>query len=606
MIENLKKHIWGFKDICFQIVNSSYLIISGDKYDICNKIIPGFIKFVLNLTENNELFNNKSIPNDALLENYYSLINENSKIKLNENHSSFLLFLQNNNINFSLDGYDILSHSHGQLSVDEIYRIKFGDFKKINLVDIVIFPQDKLQIELLFHEAKTNNYKIIPYGGGTNVTGCLIVNKDDTNVLSGLKNLYISLDMRYFNKILYTDFHNNYAIIQSGACGMEIEEHLNKLGYTMGHEPDSYEFSTLGGWISTYASGMRRNKYGNIEEIVIDFGYINDKSRNIISYENNKNKNISIVRNSQGVKPQNLFFGHEGNFGVITDVIINMKKIPEFKSYESIIFYSMNDGLQFLKDVTDAELKPSSIRLVDNEQFQFSQALKPIKTGWFELLIDKIKKFYLLSILGYDINKMVACSLMIEGDRQYCEFTLNKITKIVHKYNGIFGGSENGKSGYNLTHAIAYIRDFMHDYNVISETFETSIEWDKIEDMVENVKQILNIERTKYIKYKPLFSYRISQCYNTGVCVYFTFGFNKNENTTPEEAIEIYHILENVMRKVMLQKGGSISHHHGIGQIKSHELNKDQYPIIETMKNMFDSKNIFCNNNYLHKHNLKF
>ena len=141
----------------------------------------------------------------------------------------------------------------------------------------------------------------------------------------------------------------------------------------------------------------------------------------------------------------------------------------------------------------------------------------------------------------------------------------------------------------------------MIDYNVIGETFETSIEWDKIEDMAESVKQTLHLECKKYATYKPLFSYRVSQCYNTGVCVYFTFGFNKNIDTTAEEAIAIFHTLEKKMREVMIEKGGSISHHHGIGQIKSHELDKSQSPVIQSIKDIFDEANVFCNNNYLHK-----
>jgi alkyldihydroxyacetonephosphate synthase len=260
----------------------------------------------------------------------------------------------------------------------------------------------------------------------------------------------------------------------------------------------------------------------------------------------------------------------------------------------------MSDGIQFLKEVSDSELKPSSIRLVDNEQFKFGQALKPQKTGWFEIFVDKLKKFYLLSILGYNVDKMVACTLMIEGNQRFCDFTLNEIKKIASKYNGILGGSENGKSGYNLTHAIAYIRDFMIDYHVIGETFETSIEWDKIEDMAESVKQTLHLECKKYATYKSLFSYRVSQCYNTGCCIYFTFGFIKNIDTTAEEAIVIFHTLEKKMREIMIAKGGSISHHHGIGQIKSHELDKSQIPVIQSIKNMFDESNVFCNNNYLH------
>lgn len=604
MLEGLKRHLWGFKDICFQVVGITGLFITGTKYDICNKVIPNFLYFICNLTGNNTLFDKKIISNDTLLEEYYSELTKKKQIK-RENvntFSTFLKHIEDNKIVYSVDGYDILSHSHGQLSVDEIYRVKYGDYRKINTVDIVIYPEKRGDCELIYTIAKEYSYRIIPYGGGTNVTGCLLIPEADTIGIS----IVISLDMRHYNKILQVDKVNNYAIIQSGACGKEIEDELNRIGYTMGHEPDSYEFSTLGGWISTYASGMRRNKYGNIEDIVIDFGYVNDHSKSI--YE----KNITdedelrivspLVRCSHGLKTVHLLFGHEGNFGIITDVIVNIKKLPEAKTFESILFYNMKDGVDFLKEVYEADLRPSSIRLVDNEQFKFSQALKPEKSGWMEKIIDKIKKFYLFSILKFNLDEMVACTLMIEGTSSFCKYTLLEIQKIAKKYNAVFGGSDNGLAGYNLTHAIAYIRDFMHEYNVIGETFETSIEWDKALIMAESVKNVLMSEYGKYMRSKPFLSYRVSQTYSTGVCIYFTFGFNKNEETTAEESIEIYHILEKQMRKKMRDMGGSISHHHGIGQVKSYELDKNDKTtdVYFQIKKTFDSNNTFCENNYLH------
>jgi alkyldihydroxyacetonephosphate synthase len=197
---------------------------------------------------------------------------------------------------------------------------------------------------------------------------------------------------------------------------------------------------------------------------------------------------------------------------------------------------------------------------------------------------------------------MVACTLMIEGTSSFCKYTLLEIQKIAKKYNAVFGGSENGLAGYNLTHAIAYIRDFMHEYNVIGETFETSIEWDKALIMAEAVKHELMSEYKKYMCSRPFLSYRVSQTYSTGVCVYFTFGFIKNEENTAEEGIEIYHILEKKMRKKMRDMGGSISHHHGIGQVKSYELDKNDKTtdVYFQIKKTFDSNSTFCENNYLH------
>jgi alkyldihydroxyacetonephosphate synthase len=588
MLEHLKQNLWGYIDIYFKKV-SNYVILHGSHYEICNKIIPNLLNFICGILNHSSLFDQVIKENDLI--KYYDDLDNNTD-KNSSELNNFIHFLESNShndpINYSIKGKDRVEHSHGQLSVDEIYRLRYGNHKEISLVDIVVYPTNEDQIQYIYTEAKAKSYKIIPYGGGTNVTGCLMIQKSDD------KKLYISMDMRYFNKILKIETFNNYAIIQSGACGKEIEDELNKIGYTMGHEPDSYEFSTLGGWISTYASGMRRYKYGNIEDIVIDFGYINDYSKKLdISFP---------VRYSHGSKINNIILGHEGNLCIITDVLVKIKKIPEDTLFDSVLLYNITDGIKFLKEVHESNIQLSSIRLVDNEQFKFGQALKPQKT-FFKSLFDKITKFYLFNILKFDPHQMVACTLMFEGSYEQNKFNLNLIKKIASKYNGILGGSENGKAGYNLTHSIAYIRDFTHQYNIIGETFETSIEWSKIEDMAESVKLICKEKAKEYLSdYTPFISYRISQIYDTGVCVYFTFCFYNNMESA-EEGIKIYHLLENKMRHIMVKKGGSISHHHGIGKIKNTELkdhlnktNKYMIELNKSIKKLFDEKNVLSNN----------
>jgi len=585
MLDSLKTHLYGFADTYFKTCqdcsSAVWVELAGDRYEICGKRILNFIPFICSIaTIPLSIFSKIQVPtNDGKLTLYYNYLEDNSNLtpELKE-------LFDKHNIKYSIKGADLLSHSHGQLSVDEVFRVRHGDFKSIVCVDTVVYPTTTEQLELLY---KQTNCKLIPFGGGTNVTGCLLI-KDKNE-----KKIYVSVDMRHFNKILSIDKANNYAIIQSGACGREIEDGLNKEGFTMGHEPDSYEFSTLGGWISTNASGMRRNLYGNIEEIVIDFGYINGFSKKVdVRFP---------TRHSHGPDVNRLFFGHEGNYGIITDVLVNIKRLPEEKMFNSILFYNMTDGIRFMKEVQENNLKPSSIRLVDNDQFKFGQALKPEKTSWLEKCMDKLKKWYLFNILRFDIDKMVACTLMIEGTKSFNQFTFGEIQKIAKKYNAVFGGSENGRAGYNLTHSIAYIRDYCFDYGFLSETFETSIEWSKIEQMGEAVKRRLKQEYPKYIKSTPFLSYRLSQPYNTGACVYFTFGFHNTE--TPERGIEIYHILEKAMRETMVEHGGSISHHHGIGQIKADELMelspKDQTELQIQLKLLFDINDRFCNNNYL-------
>jgi len=586
MLDLLNKHLYGFSDTFFQLCENYVVRLMGDRYDICNKNILGFIPFICSIANvPTTVFDKMCSKNDFT--EYYDFLEKKS---IETTDKKLLNFLEKHEIEYTHSGEELLSHSHGQLGADEIWRIHSGDYKRIQCVDLVVYPTTTEQLSKIYDYTKqVKQMKLLPFGGGTNVTGCLMIHREsDTDY-------YMSVDMRKYNKVLQINEENNYAVIQSGACGKEIEKCLNARGFTMGHEPDSYEFSTLGGWISTNASGMRRGMYGNIEEIVIDFGYINDFSKTIDTR--------FPVRHSHGPNPNLLFYGHEGNYGIITEVLVNIKRLPTDKYFNSILFYNMTDGIAFLKDVYDANLRPSSIRLVDNEQFKFGQALKPEKTSFLEKLLDKVKKFYLLNILGFNVDKMVACTLMIEGTNASNKFTFEEIKRIAAKYKAVFGGSENGRAGYNLTHSIAYIRDFTMDYRFLGETFETSIEWSKIETMGEAVKQNLRDISSKYNKTCPFLSYRVSQCYNIGVCVYFTFGFYNDTEKSVEQGIEIYHKMEKSMRETMTKFGGSISHHHGIGQVKADELiavtDEQQIELHKRIKGIFDDKQIFSNNNYL-------
>jgi alkyldihydroxyacetonephosphate synthase len=137
----------------------------------------------------------------------------------------------------------------------------------------------------------------------------------------------LSLDMTRMAKVLSLDEANGIAVIECGANGREIEVALNAKGYTMGHEPDSYEFSTLGGWVSTAASGMKRSRYGNIEDMVLNCDLVTAPSGTI------HRRLIARARSSHGPELQQLLFGSEGNFGVIVTASVKIHRLAERSNY---------------------------------------------------------------------------------------------------------------------------------------------------------------------------------------------------------------------------------------------------------------------------------
>lgn len=135
-----------------------------------------------------------------------------------------------------------------------------------------------------------------------------------------------------------------------------------------GHEPDSIEFSSLGGWVSTRASGMKKNKYGNIDDIIIGI--------KVATPIGTVQKVQQAPRISSGPDIHEFILGHEGNFGIITECTLKIRPIPEAHVYESIIFHEFDLGIKFMYEVSQSKVWPASLRLMDNKQFQFGMALK--------------------------------------------------------------------------------------------------------------------------------------------------------------------------------------------------------------------------------------
>src|SRR5262249_38213092 len=142
----------------------------------------------------------------------------------------------------------------------------------------------------------------------------------------------------------------------------------------------------------------------------------------------------------------------------------------------------------------------------------------------------------------------------------------NELYAIAARHGGMKAGSDNGRRGYQLTYSIAYIRDFLMNYYIIAESFETSVPWSKALALCDNVKQRLMTEYKKRgLPGQPFVTARITQVYRTGVCIYFYFGFYYKGIDNPQE---VYLELENIARDEILKTGGSLSHHHGVGKLR--------------------------------------
>ncbi len=531
--------VWGFSDSRFDFNERGNVVMRGTRYELSGKEMPRFLPWV------REVLGVDVDPKDVNPPNYPTTIPPPRSAP------GFLAeigeFLSADRIESS--GEIRLRHGHGHTQ-EEMYAIKYADLGRIP--DLVVYPQGEDQVARLVDAGKRHDVSLIPYGGGTNVTDALRCRSDEQRPI-------VSVDMRLLNRILWIDLKNMMACIEAGTPGRQIMAELEKYGVTMGHEPDSVEFSTLGGWIATNASGMKKNRYGNIEDIVLDV--------NVATASGALRRTGVSPRESVGSDLRRLMFGSEGTLGIITSAIVKIFPLPEKQEYGSVLFPTFEDGFRFMYDLAREATPPASVRLVDNLQFQFGLALKPASgAGGMAALKSKAERFYVTRIKGFEPEKMVACTLVFEGSPAEVTQQERDLYRIAPRHGGLAAGSENGRRGYQLTFSIAYIRDFLMTYYIIAESFETSVSWSDALGLIENVKRRLIEEYDRRgLPGKPYVTARVTQIYRTGVCIYFYFGFYYKGIPNPQK---IYLELEDAARDEILKAGGSLSHHHGVGKLR--------------------------------------
>ncbi len=557
---------WGFRDSEFLLNKDRSVSMTGDRYELCGIEMPDFIPYV------EEMLDMQIDVNDVLPETEDKPV---QAAKINEAFVESVKseFPEDRN---SFGDEERLIHSQGQ-TTDEVYKVVFAKIDRAT--DMVFYIESEDEAKRLIELAIEHDVCLIPYGGGTSVSNALQIPDVEDRMV-------VAVDTRRMDAIESIDVENRRVVVQAGITGSVLEERLEAQGLTVGHEPDSIELSTLGGWISTNASGMKKNRYGNIEDIV--------ENVTMITPTGVVEQIEPLTRASIGVSPQNILLGSEGNFGIITKATLKVYTLPEASDFNSALFHDWDTAVAFMYELSRSGAVPASARLMDNAQFRFGQALNAKVTG-MKVLAKKLEKFFVLNVKGFDPYKMVVTSFKLEGSKEEVAFQQKTIKRLTKKYKGLIGGSENGKKGYNLTFAIAYIRDFMTRYHIVGETMETSVPWSKINVVCAAAqKQLTELHKKYNIPGKPYLSYRVPQIYHTGVCIYFMFAINVKGISNP---IEIFTEMEHAMRDAIMENGGSISHHHGVGKLRKDfmkgTISTTSIELIKQIKASHDPKNIF-------------
>ncbi|KAL7484379.1 hypothetical protein ACHAW6_010012 [Cyclotella cf. meneghiniana] len=584
---------WGYQDSYF-VLNvgpdgSKNVVMKGKRYNISGKTLPNLATFIED--ELDVKIDPSSITFPAIEKLNLDADTPFTVVDLSDIAALFGTGMSQ----VSTKPHDRARHGTGHTQED-MYRLRSGS-PGFRFPDVVVWPGNEREVSLLVALATAKNWCLIPFGGGTNVTHA-------THCPERLRDPrpMISVDMKLMNQVIWVNQEDGLACVEAGITGRQLIEHMDKLGFTIGHEPDSYEFSTLGGWIATKASGMKQNRYGNIEDIVKEVTVVgvNGVASNVHTTEK-----ISFGRVSTGVDFKSIMLGSEGCLGIVVSAVVKIWPKAEVTSHESVLLPDLDTGLRFAKAISKMRtMKPASVRLLDNDQFRLGQALQE-ESSRFDRLKKSLSK-HIAYYYGKLSEKSVVCAtITFEGSFSEVQIQRRIVRDVAASHCGILAGPGVGKAGYDLTFAIAYLRDFALNYNLLGESFETFVPWSKLKRVIQATKNRIQFEHKKRaLPGVPFVCCRITQLYDEGACVYFYFCMSINNISDPSTT---FSSIEECARQEILNAGGSLSHHHGLGKLRApfvRQIYSDGYVnSVIAVKKALDPSNIFgAGNGVLFRH----
>ncbi|MDC0143983.1 FAD-binding oxidoreductase [Verrucomicrobia bacterium] len=441
---------------------------------------------------------------------------------------------------FSVDKKDRLIHAAGKAFRD-LFRLRRGqvDFAP----DLIAYPASEADVVAIVKAAHDHNAVLIPFGGGTNIAGCIEPKDRDERFI-------VSLDMCRMHRVLAVDKKSLLARIEAGVYGPHMEEQLESAGVTLGHFPDSFVHSTLGGWVATRSAGMQSDKYGKIEDMVIALRMVTP-SGTIVTR--------TVPNTSNGIDVRSLCVGSEGILGVITEVTMQVHRLPEYKMFEGWLFPDFESGIHAIHECMRHGTMPVITRLNDPGKTALSAAFKKVEPP-LKQKIGAVMKWYLRNIKGIDFTKCCMMTTAYEGDYDTFHMQRRESNRVFRKYGGVNLGEGPGNSFKEAKYDFPHVRDYLMDRGVMGDVSETSTTWDNLHNLY--TKTITNIQKAiRDTGVDPWVGCHISHNYHTGASLYFTFGCRQIEG----RELDQYLYIKKAAEDSFLQNGGTVSHHHAVG-----------------------------------------
>ncbi len=428
-----------------------------------------------------------------------------------------------------------MRHARGQSLADWL-AMRSGEFGVFP--DGVAYPESAAQIRQLLAWASQHDSIVIAYGGGTSVAGHINPQVSQRPVLT--------LSLERMGKLIEIDEDSLIATFGPGANGPQVESQLRARGYTLGHFPQSWELSTLGGWVASRSSGQQSLRYGRIEQLFAG-GKVETFAGTL--------ELPSFPASAAGPDLREMLMGSEGRFGIISEVKVRISRLAEQEHFYAVFMPTWQQAAAGIRSLAQARVPLSMLRLSNASETRTQLALAghPQQIAWLE-------KY--LALRGARDGKCML-TFGVTGGRVQNAASLRQAKTLLKRFGGVFSGTLLGKKWAENRFRFPYLRHGLWSAGYAVDTLETATDWSNVDSLLNKVEASLRNGLSEEGEQVHVFTH-LSHVYGEGSSIYTTYLFRPGNSY--EQAMARWQKLKHAASQTIVDNGGTISHQHGVGR----------------------------------------
>ncbi|WP_327281520.1 MULTISPECIES: FAD-binding oxidoreductase [unclassified Streptomyces] len=425
---------------------------------------------------------------------------------------------------------DRASHAYGKAYRD-VVRALHGELGAAP--DRVAFPRSEQDVVDVLDWAQGADVVVVPYGAGSSVVGGVEYRGDRRRGV-------VSLDLSALDRVLDIDTASRAARIQAGVLGPDLEAQLRPHGLTLRHFPQSFEFSTLGGWLATRAGGHYATLLTHVDDLTESLRVVTPVG---------VNESLRVPGSGAGPSPDRLFLGSEGTLGVITEAWMRLQERPRHKASATVLFDDFKAAVGAVRALAQSGLHPANCRLLDPGE----AALAGVAGGGRSVLVLGVESAH------FPVADRLAELVALARDHG------GSPTVTAPAAGDPAGPPADDSAAATWRSAflrMPYLRDGLARMSVISETFETACTWDRVDALYEAVHRHLGAVVRKVTSSEGMINCRFTHVYPDGPAPYFTVMAPARRGSE----VAMWDEIKSAAMDVLGAHGATVTHHHAVGR----------------------------------------